>query len=231
MPKFCNRSFYVVGKTFACACLRFSCCLFLAFRGWSCNNRANTYSAGGNMRRYLGSKMTAFAAVICPLFIVAPVCFAAAALCSGISAATVFVAIACAICTGIWFLYMCQNALQLYTWGTFDDAAVRVKGFLIKQAVLDYDKCRSVGIGCYTHGILNSNVGEKVFFIFLSHEMFEEKYRTNINHWKPSLMRIKVGFDSELYEYLLSVLPAKHAGSLRHDWEKYFSKEQTEENR
>ena len=86
-----------------------------------------------------------------------------------------------------------------------------------------YEKCSGCGIGLYTHGILNSKAGTRMYFIYLSYDMFDERFREDINLWKPSQTRIKVQFDVKLYDYLLTVLPKKQSRMLLRDYEKYFA--------
>ena len=75
---------------------------------------------------------------------------------------------------------------------------------------------------CHGHG--NSAVGTKVYFIFLSQDVLDETYRTNMNLWKPGEFGIKVAFDKKLYIHLLSVLPKKLQQKLQKDYNKHFVK-------
>lgn len=173
------------------------------------------------MKKYIGSKMDIFCAVVYPLFIVGPIFFAFVALSSEISFATIFVAAMCFCCTVLCSVYLRKIYIQFYSWGVFRDDGIHIRSGLFKKYVLKYENCKSIGIGMYTHGILNSSVGSKVKYIFFSDEPFEEKYRLQINLWRPTTSRIKVGFHKELYDYLLTVLPKHQANSLKHDYEKY----------
>ena len=173
------------------------------------------------MRRYLGSKFTAYAAVAVPLFIFAPIPFGLSALCSEISGATVFIALGCAACTVIWGIYAWRIRSQLYSWGYFYRNEIRVKSLFSKDSTIMYEKCKGCGIGFYVHGVLNSNAGTKVHFIFFSYDVFDESYRTNMNLWKPSEIRIKVEFSKKLYNYLIDALPARQSLLLQRDYKKY----------
>ena len=175
------------------------------------------------MKKYLGSRMTAYAAVICPLLVIAPLLFAIVALCSEISTATLLLAVLCCSCSVIYIIYIQKEALQLYAWGVFEETAVRVRCFLRNDFALDYEKCLGVGIEHYNHNAIHTNIGSKVFFIYLSYDYYETKYRGKINLWKPNERRIKVQFDKKLYEYLLSVLPKKQAMMLQQDFRILFS--------
>lgn len=75
----------------------------------------------------------------------------------------------------------------------------------------------------YRHAFMNSQnslLGSNVYFIFMSVDYFPEKYRTQINLWKPSQKQIKVQFSKKLYSYLLTVLPRKQAMMLKSDYER-----------
>lgn len=176
------------------------------------------------MRKYLGSKMDAFSAVLLPLFAVCPLAFAAAALCSIVNAATVFLAVLCAVCAVFCAVFLFQNRQQLYRWGTFGKNAVYIREPFRKEYALSYDQCRGVGIGWYVHGALNSRAGSNVRYFFLSREPFEEAFRSQLNQWKPTEGRVKVGFDMKLYQYLLKVLPEKQRRTLQKDYERWYVK-------
>lgn len=176
------------------------------------------------MRKYLGSKMTIYAAIMAPCFIIGPTIFAVIILTSQINFESILLAFGCVTCTIIWGAYMHQVGIQLYSWGTFSDKGIQIKTLISRRYIVDYAKCKSIGIGMYVHGILNSNVGSKVKFIFFSYEPFDEKYRFAINLWRPTKTRVKVVFDRKLYEYLLTVLPENQARHLENDYKKYVQK-------
>ena len=175
------------------------------------------------MRRYFGSSITAYGAILLPIFLVLPIVFAASLLLVEIDFAAIFIAIWCIVFSITCMVYIKQVSAQLYSWGQFGEDKIKIHIGFSRSFCLEYEKCKSIGIGMYTHGILNSSVGSKIYFIFFSYQPFDEKYRTTINLWKPSSTRIKVCFSKKLYEYLLTVLPRKHAMSLQHDYEKYVS--------
>ncbi len=176
------------------------------------------------MKKYLGSSFTAFAAIVLPLLLCFPLLFGASALCAEISATTVLLFLGCILCSVVLILYLMMVSIQLYSWGYFKSSEVTIKSFLSKPYSIQYSKCCGCGIGYYTHGILNSHVGTKVHFIYLSYEPFVEKYRSKMNLWKPSNTRIKVKFSKELYDYLISVLPKTQALMLARDYKKYITK-------
>ena len=171
------------------------------------------------MKKYLGSIMTAYAAVIAPLFIILPLLFAGIILFTvEISGATVFLTCMFCGCSVIWIIYIKREILQLYAWGYFWETCVKIRCPFIREFALDYEACRAVGIGCYTHGVLNSRLGTKHYFIYLSYDYFDVKYSERINLWKPSKQRIKVQFSNKVYVYLLSTLPKKQAKMLEQSY-------------
>lgn len=174
------------------------------------------------MRKYLGSKVTAFAAIIVPLFICCPLPLGLFVLFTEMSGATVFIAIGAILCSSVWGLYIKDIWNQLYSWGIFTSNGVRIITWFHKSTTVVYEKCKGCGIGFYTHGLLNSTVGTKIYFIYLSYDVFDEHFRSNINLWKPSKTQVKVQFSKNLYDYLLINLPKKQSQMLIKDYKKYF---------
>lgn len=176
----------------------------------------------GFMKRYLGSKETAFSAVVTPIFVCFPIGLSAVLIWTEISAATIVLALGGVLCSLVWGVYLRKIVTQLYSWGDFQNNGVTVKTAFHQSANIAYVKCKSAGIGFYTHGIFNSKRGPKSWFVFLSYNVFDETYRENMNLWKPFHDGIKVRFDEKLYRYLLTVLPEKQSKMLRQDYIKYF---------
>ena len=176
------------------------------------------------MTKYLGSKITAFSAVVVPILICFPLPFGISALCAEISIATVMLFLGSVLCAVIWGIYVKDIGIQLYSWGRFTNNSVQVITGFKKSGTIIYKKCFGCGIGYYTHGILNSQCGSKIYFIFLSYDKFNECFRSKINLWKPSHTQIKVEYSEELYAYLLTVLPKTQLQMLVKDHKKYFAK-------
>lgn len=174
------------------------------------------------VKRYLGSIFTAYAALVAPFLCFAPILFVTNILSYEISGPTIFLMIGGLVCTFIWFLYLFKVRNQLYSWGDFGCDSVRITTLFSRRKEIKYSKCKSCGIGYYTHGILNSKAGTRVYFIFLSYDFFEEKNRANINLWKPSDTRIKVQYSQKLYNYLIEFLPSQQSRMLKKDYEKMF---------
>ncbi|MBO5797899.1 MAG: hypothetical protein J6R77_06095 [Clostridia bacterium] len=176
------------------------------------------------MKKYLGSKLTAFGAFVAPLFLCAPLVFGIIVLCTEISGATIFLAFLGIGCSLVWGVYVKNKGAQLYSWGRFQSNGVEIISGFSKRNTMIYEKCKGCGIGFYTHGLLNSKAGTKIYFIYLSYDAFDESFRSNINLWEPFQGRIKVQFSKKLYEYLLSVLPKKQSQMLCRDYERYLEK-------
>ena len=167
--------------------------------------------------------MTAYAAIMAPLIgICLPLGLGILGLSIEISGATALLVIGCGAGIVVYGLYIKSISNQLYSWGIFSKNGVKIRTLFSKNNLMMYENCHRCWIGFYTHGILNSKTGSKVYFIFLSSDVFEESYRQKINLWKPSQTRIKVQFDKKLYDYLLAVLPKKQAKMLLGDYQKYF---------
>ena len=176
------------------------------------------------MKRYLG---LAFAAVLAPCFAILQIGFGVLALRSEVSAATVFISVLCLCCSILCADFVWKNRNQLYAWGFFSDQAVIVSVLFQKDCTISYDQCRGCGIGLYRHAFLNnqqSPLGTNRYFIFLSTEPFDEKYRYSINLWAPTDTRMKVLFREKTYQYLMSVLPPRQAGMLKRDYSRYIEK-------
>ena len=176
------------------------------------------------MKKYLGSAMTAYVGVATLLLIVGSLIFAVVILTTGIDFYSILIALLFIAVPILLIIYMRQVRmdLQCYSWGVFTENCIKIKTLFSKKTIeIEYEKCRSIGIGMYVHGVLNSDLGSKEKFIFFSYESFEEKYRLNINQWKPSTTRIKVGYSKKLYDYLLTVLPKQQAKWLKNDYETY----------
>lgn len=176
------------------------------------------------MKKYLGGAMGAYCAFAFILFIIGPLIFAIVILSTGIDFFSIIIALWCIACPILLGIYARQGniGLQCFSWGVFNEKGIQIKTpFSRKHIEIEYAKCKSIGIALYVHGVMNSDVGSKVKYIFFSYEPFNEEFRLNINQWQPSPTRIKVGFDKKLYDYLLTVLPEEQADCLKSDYEKY----------
>lgn len=176
------------------------------------------------MKKYLGSSISAYCAAMLLILSTFSIGFGIFAVSCESSIATFFLLAMClfsCIC-GIYYLWICRS--QLLSWGDFRDKAVYVHTLFQKEFSIDYEKCRSCGIGMYRHAFMNSQnskLGSNVYFIFMSLDYFPEKYRTQINLWKASQRQIKVQFSTKFYFYLMTILPKKQAMLLKADYERY----------
>ena len=92
------------------------------------------------MRKYLGSRITAFAAIVAPLFLCCPLLFGICALSTEISGATVFLFFGGIACAFVWGVYIKNISNQLYSWAYFTDKAVLIKTCFSKSVSMEYEK-------------------------------------------------------------------------------------------
>lgn len=171
------------------------------------------------MKRYLGSSITAYAAIAAPCLSVFCVAFGVFALTSEISFATCFLFVLSFLGGIIWVFYIKKVSPNLYSWGYFGKEKISVSNLFSKSYEIKYVKCKSVGIALYYHGFTNHTEGIPQYFIYFSYDRFDEKYKIAINHWCATDRRVKVGFDKKLYNYLCEILPDKQANMLRRDYQ------------
>ncbi len=185
------------------------------------------------MKKYLGSMIGVYCGFAAVFLIVLGIVGGIFALSVGITVHTVILAVLFFSCTIIWFYYLWTVRNQFFSFGVFNEQSVRVSVLFSPHFELEYKQCVGCGIGYYIHGILNTNIGSKVFFIYLSLDPFDERYRTQINLWKPSDARIKVQFSEKLYQYLMNNLPGKQAAMLQQDYNQFMinSKERSQNGR
>lgn len=175
------------------------------------------------MKKYFGGAMGAYVGIMGILFIVGPLIFGVVILTTGIDFYSIIIALFCVAAPIFMIIVIRQTRLYLlcYSWGTFDENGVHVKSLFSKNFEIEYAKCKSIGIGLYVHGVLNSDLGSKEKYIFFSYGGFREQFRLNINQWQPNETRIKVKYSKKLYNYLLTVLPEEQANVLKNDYETY----------
>ena len=175
------------------------------------------------MKRYLGGAMGAYCAImIIVLYFVIIIFTIIDLLTPPISNSQIILAVFGVVAVIIWGVFINKYAMQFYSWGTFTNKGITIKSIFSKKCIeIEYAKCKSIGIGLYVHGVMGSDVGSKVKYIFFSYDEFEEPFRLNMNLWHPSETRIKVGYNKKLYDYLLTVLPEEQATVLKSDYETY----------
>ena len=177
------------------------------------------------MKKYLGSSIDAFSAIIAPSILFGFLFFVISSLITGIDTPRIILLICYILGVIVWVINLHRARIQLYSWGNFCDNCVQVKTLFTKPFSIIYKNCSGCGIGYYTHGVLISQVGTKVYYIFLSYNKFDEKYRASINLWRPTKTQIKVRFNKKLYDYLIEVLPKTSAQALKYDYMKYLNKQ------
>ena len=115
------------------------------------------------------------------------------------------------------------NRWFFLAWGYFGSDAFRVFVPFQKEVLFMYQDCKDCGIGVYRHRelLFPRRYYKDVYYIFFSLEPFEESYRLRMNEWKASPNTIKISFDRELYQFLLTVLPHGYTWRLEHDYDYY----------
>lgn len=177
-------------------------------------------------RRYLGSAFTAYAALLVPCFSIVPNIFVIIVLKAELSVSTLFLSFICFSCSFLWTYFCWTRRNQLYSWGLFTDSKVYVSVLFRERFSISYNCCQGCGIGSYRHAFLNINnclFGSNCYFIFLSKNPFDEKYRNQINLWFPSSTCLKVSFDKQLYDFLINKLPEKQARMLEQDYNRFIN--------
>ncbi len=104
---------------------------------------------------------------------------------------------------------------QLFVWGRFTDKYIEVFVPFSKKYKIYYDKCNDVGRACYYASAYRAYAGFRYTYIYLSYDAVGEKYKYNINVLKQSETVVKIKYNEKIYDYLLSVLPAKQVKMLK----------------
>ena len=145
---------------------------------------------------YLGNSFSGYAAIMAIVLVVVPVAFAAVIL-AQINFATVFLAVMMMVCSAIWIYSIKKVSRDLYSWGEFRQDKLILKTLFCKKVEIAYDVFCDVGISYYIHGVLNTKLGTKVRFIMHISKNF-----------------IKLRFNKNTYNYLISILPPRQAKML-----------------
>ena len=162
---------------------------------------------------YLGNSFSGYAAIMAIVLVVVPVAFAAVIL-AQINFATVFLAVMMMVCSAIWIYSIKKVSRDLYSWGEFRQDKLILKTLFCKKVEIAYDVFCDVGISYYIHGVLNTKLGTKVRFIYLSTSVLNEQQKSNINVMHISKNFIKLRFNKNTYNYLISILPPRQAKML-----------------
>ena len=179
------------------------------------------------MKRYLGSILTTYAAIVAPIFVLGPLVLVPILLVSVDFGVAVALSLFCLGCSLIWGVYIRQISRDLYSWGLFKRDRITVHTWFQPSYDFIYSKCRNCGIAYYTHGVLNSSLGTKHYYIYLSYNSFDEGFRCRINRFKITQTQLKVSFRQDLFEHLMLVLPPKQANHLVRDYKKYINSKET----
>ncbi len=173
-----------------------------------------------NHIRYCRNLMTAFYAVVFVAFIVFPVLAIPFILLSRVCSATIFLSAGFLLTSILWCFYgrSVNITMQFYTWYVFKGDCVIICTLFHQKTQVQYADYADVGVGYYSHGLLNTTVGSKVWFIYLADHKIDSKYKDRMNMLKPSQGCLKVGFRKKTYQYLLNNLPTRQAKMLERSY-------------
>lgn len=176
------------------------------------------------MKKYLGSKISAFCAIALLFLIFLPLVLSFLILCVKVEFATVMLCLFGILCSVIQTVYLKRVRKRLYSWGIFNEFGVVIKTLGNHKKFVGYNQYKDIGIGYYFHhGISSSSAGIKVSFIYFSREKLNNDYKGNIVRWNIGDDDCMVGFNQKFFDYLLKVLPAQKARKLETDYENNFS--------
>ena len=137
------------------------------------------------MKKYLGSSMTIFVAIVLPIFaFFPPVAGIYLLITVPGDPAVVMLMLGGVLCCIVCTIYLLQVKNQLYSWGKFEKDCVCVKTLFSKNFLLKYKDCHEIGIGSYLHGGVSgaSKTGIRYYFIYLTTEHMELKSKNAINY-------------------------------------------------
>ena len=165
--------------------------------------------------------MNAFAGIVLVVFCVLPIILAKFILTFEDSVTSKVMAVLCVFASILCVAYMVRYSDRLFSWGVFEEDRVVVKNPFKRIFYIEYDKLVDVGFGYYVHGILNTQVGSKVNYIYLSCVYLTEKDKINTNLLPITNKFVKVGYSEKLYNYLIDVLPEKQSRKLKRSKEEF----------
>ena len=170
------------------------------------------------MRKYIGSYMTGYAAIVGTVFFTAPIFISFFVLRLEVTAETIAISIFCMVSSVILGICLYRVSDQLFAMARFDENCIVIEPLFKRAYKIEYAKCKCVGIGWYIHRGFHFKWGYKVCYLFLSYDMIDETYRHQMNYWLPSETGVKIEFNEVVYQYLVSVLPQKQANALQRDY-------------
>ena len=169
-------------------------------------------------KRYIGNRLTLYAAFIYILFLIFPIIIILTVTRLGMDTSSIFISFICIFVEIIFLFYGYKFSLftQFFSWCVFDKSGVTVITCFKKKYKLYYSQCTDIGIIRYKHSILNSSLGTKQFFICISEKRITQNYIEEANRLLPNKGTVKVSYNKKTKEYLLNVLP----NNLRHQFER-----------
>ncbi len=169
------------------------------------------------MKRYAGDYMTAYCGFVLLVFTLGPIVFSCYLLLPNIGYAQILFSFLCVVNSGLCAYWMISRSETMYCWYVFNEEGIVVKNIFKRTYLVSYSEFANVGIGYYIHGVMNSDIGSKMYYIFFSKQMIDDQYKSQINLVKPSKTFLKIGFNQKTYQYLVEHLSNSHVKLLSMD--------------
>ena len=166
-------------------------------------------------KRYIGNFLTSYVSICVVVLIIFPIVFALITLLSAVNGATIFLSFMCLASSILWLCNLLKTHRELFAWCTFCECSVKIKMLFEKSFELEYDKCVDIGVGYYIHSTLNSSLGNKVLYIYLSYDKLQEKYKKHINLLRVTDRCVKIGYKKETLDFLMNKLPKQQLEILK----------------
>ena len=175
------------------------------------------------MRRFLGSPIDIYAAVVCLFFIA--VCIAFPIL-TAIFFDEISLLVICIIISVVglvaFAVIMSKSCDQFFSWGRFDDKRIAIFNLFKGKRIIEYKDIVETGVACFAgNRDLGSHIGGGFIHTYIYFSTFKRlsfKEKININRIKqtidPPEQFIKLHFTKKNYKVLMDLLPAKIAKDL-----------------
>ncbi|MCH5315796.1 MAG: hypothetical protein J1E81_07770 [Eubacterium sp.] len=107
----------------------------------------------------------------------------------------------------MWLIILIYHANAFLSVASFEKDKVIVHTLFRKKFTINYCDVLDIGVSFYIHGILGSNMGSKVKYIYLSKRAVPNRYKKNVNYIKPNKSFIRLAYNKKNYRDLMNILP------------------------
>ncbi len=125
----------------------------------------------------------------------------------------------CSLWLGLWTIFLVTLLIkgwsELFTYVYFEEKGIRFKTLFKEAYVFEYSKCADVGIAYQKTG--RSFDDPKIWYIYFSYSIIDERYKSYINSLQHSKTFVKAGYSKKLHRYLLETLPCGLSLKLKAD--------------